>query len=82
MPARVARVVRRDVDAVGVIDSPEFDPNRTVLLDGGTASSGAAGEVTVRRETPTEISVDVRRDTPGYMVALQAPVYPKANWGG
>jgi uncharacterized membrane protein YfhO len=31
--------------------------------------------VTVRRETPTEIGLAVRRDAPGYVVALQAS-YP------
>jgi hypothetical protein len=70
-----ARVVGQDAEAVAVIDGRDFDPARTVLLDGGVPSSGAAGEVTVRREAPTEIGLDVRRDTPGYLVALQAS-YP------
>lgn len=70
-----ARPVAGDAEALALLASEGFDPDRTALLHGAPApapSSGGAGTVRLLAETPTEVRLEVRRGGPGWLVARQS----------
>lgn len=65
------RPVHGDEEALGLLEQPGFDTQRTVLVHADVpAGEGSAGAVQVLREEPTEIRLRVERDGPGWLVAL------------
>ena len=69
------RSIRSDVEALELLATPSFDPVRTLLVHadgpGPLRGSEGAGAVEVLQETPTEVRLEVRRSTPGWLAALR-----------
>jgi hypothetical protein len=67
-----ARAAGSDAQAVRALEQPGFDPSGTVLLHAAVpAQRSGPGTVQVLSQSPTEVRLRVRRDQPGWVVALQ-----------
>jgi hypothetical protein len=78
----VGRAVAAGTDdgALALLQRPDFDPLRTVVLHDRSDLPAGAPDAVVRpaevvEETPTMVRLRVERPTPGWLVALQ-PFYP------